>query len=159
MLKVNLVLFLVLLQVGWAYLGGSVIAVRGGWAAVTCGLDGVEHLRCLAHMAGRAEAVTGAWVCGLHVALAFHSMEAGLRVGVTVESELPWESRTEVAGLLFFLSFYFILEYSWSITVLCYFQVDSKGTQPYLYMYPFSPKLPSHPGCHMTLSRVPCAIQ
>ena len=23
-------------------------------------------------------------------------------------------------------------------------------------MYPFSPKLPSHPGCHITLSRVPC---
>ena len=56
----NLVLFLMLLQVGWAYLGGSVITVRGGWAAVTCGLDGVEPLRCLAHMAGRAEAITGA---------------------------------------------------------------------------------------------------
>jgi len=26
-------------------------------------------------------------------------------------------------------------------------------------MYPFSPKLPSHPGWHMTLSRIPCAIQ
>ena len=26
-------------------------------------------------------------------------------------------------------------------------------------MYPFSPKLPFHPGCHITLSRVPCAIQ
>ena len=26
-------------------------------------------------------------------------------------------------------------------------------------MYPFSPKLPSHPGCHITLSRVPLAIQ
>ena len=24
---------------------------------------------------------------------------------------------------------------------------------------PFSSKLPSHPGCHITLSRVPCAIQ
>ncbi|KAB0364431.1 hypothetical protein FD754_008587, partial [Muntiacus muntjak] len=33
------------------------------------------------------------------------------------------------------------------------FQVDSKGTQPYIYMYPFSPKFPSHPGCHTTLSR------
>ena len=31
--------------------------------------------------------------------------------------------------------------------------------QPYMYMYPFSPKLLSHPGCHITLSRVPCAIQ
>ena len=26
-------------------------------------------------------------------------------------------------------------------------------------MYPLSPKFPSHPGCHVTLSRVPCAIQ
>ena len=26
-------------------------------------------------------------------------------------------------------------------------------------MYPFSPKFPSLPGCHITLSRVPCAIQ
>ena len=25
-------------------------------------------------------------------------------------------------------------------------------------MHPFSPKLPSPPGCHITLSRVPCAI-
>ena len=25
-------------------------------------------------------------------------------------------------------------------------------------MYPFSPKLPSHPDCCITLSRVPCAI-
>ena len=28
-------------------------------------------------------------------------------------------------------------------------------TQPYIYMYPFSSQLPSHPGCHITLSRVP----
>ena len=26
-------------------------------------------------------------------------------------------------------------------------------------MYPLSPKLPSHPGCHITLNRVPCATQ
>ena len=26
-----------------------------------------------------------------------------------------------------------------------------------MYMYPFSPKLLSHPGCHITLSRIPCA--
>ena len=32
--------------------------------------------------------------------------------------------------------------------------MDSKGTQPYIYMYPFSPKLPSYPGHHMTLNRV-----
>ena len=31
----------------------------------------------------------------------------------------------------------------------------NKRTQPHIYVYPFSPGLPSHPGCHMTLSRVP----
>ena len=30
--------------------------------------------------------------------------------------------------------------------------------QPQIHMHPFSPKLPSSPGCHITLSRVPCAI-
>ena len=30
--------------------------------------------------------------------------------------------------------------------------VNREGTQPYIYVYPFSPKLPSHPGCHITLS-------
>ena len=43
------------------------------------------------------------------------------------------------------------------LTMLREFQVDSKGAQP--HMYPFFPKLPSHPGYHRTLSRVPCAIQ
>ena len=49
----------------------------------------------------------------------------------------------------------------WSIADLqCHeFQLDSEGTQSHIYMYPFSPKLPSHPGCHVTLSRVPCAVQ
>ena len=37
-------------------------------------------------------------------------------------------------------------------------QVNSEGTQPHIHMYPSSPKLPSHPCCHTTLSRVPCAI-
>ena len=37
--------------------------------------------------------------------------------------------------------------------------VNSKGTHPYVFLYPFSPKLPSHPGCHITLSRVHCARQ
>ena len=35
--------------------------------------------------------------------------------------------------------------------------MDSKGPQLYIYMYSFSPKLPSHPDCHITLDRVPCA--
>ena len=34
-----------------------------------------------------------------------------------------------------------------------------KGTQSYKYMYPFSPKLPSYPGCPIILRRVPCAIE
>ena len=58
---------------------------------------------------------------------------------------------------LLFKTFYFTLEYTW-LTMLHQLQVDSKRTQPYTYTYPFSPKLPSHPGCHMTLSRVPYAV-
>ena len=52
---------------------------------------------------------------------------------------------------------YFILENGW-LTVLWEFQVDSKGTQPHMFMCPFFPRLPSHVSCHVTLSRVPCAI-
>ena len=59
--------------------------------------------------------------------------------------------------VFFFLMFYFALEYS-QLTTLLQFQVDSKGTEPHVYMSPFSSKHPSHPGCHVTLSRVPCAI-
>ena len=35
--------------------------------------------------------------------------------------------------------------------------MKSKGTQ--LYIYLFSPKLPSHSGCHIILRRVPCAVR
>ena len=38
-------------------------------------------------------------------------------------------------------------------------QVDSKWTPSNIPMYPFSPQFPSHLGCHITLSRVSCAIQ
>ena len=31
-------------------------------------------------------------------------------------------------------------------------------TQPYIHMHPFSPKLSFHPGCHITLSRVPYIV-
>ena len=37
--------------------------------------------------------------------------------------------------------------------------MHSRATQPYIHMYPFSPKPRSHPACHITLSRVPCLIQ
>ena len=36
---------------------------------------------------------------------------------------------------------------------------EQGGTQSYMYMFPFSPKLPSHPGCHKTVSRAACALQ
>ena len=42
--------------------------------------------------------------------------------------------------------YYFVLEYS-QLPILYYFQVNSEGIQPYKYMWPFSPKLPSHSGC------------
>ena len=55
-------------------------------------------------------------------------------------------------------AFHFILEYD-RLTMLWWFQVGSKGTQPCLCRYPFSRKSPSRPGCHRTSSRVPCAVQ
>ena len=57
---------------------------------------------------------------------------------------------------LHILFLHFVWGYSW-LTILWQFQVARKGTQPYMYL--FSPKLPSHPGCHVMLSRVPCALQ
>ena len=57
----------------------------------------------------------------------------------------------------FFKKNYFILEYRW-LTMLWLFQMNSKGTQSYIYSYQFSPKQPSPPGCHITLNRVPCAL-
>ena len=54
--------------------------------------------------------------------------------------------------------FYLVLGYSW-LTMLWQFRVNSKGTQSYIYLYPFSPQTSPHPGWHITLSRVPCAMQ
>ena len=50
------------------------------------------------------------------------------------------------------------MEYG-QLTMLWQPQAKSKGTQPYIYMHPFSPKLPSHLGYHITLSRASCAKQ
>ena len=47
---------------------------------------------------------------------------------------------------------------SW-LTMLWQFQVNSEGTRPHMYIYPFSFKLSSHPSCHITWSRVSCIIQ
>ena len=52
-------------------------------------------------------------------------------------------------SLSFFWTFYFVLGYS-QLTMLWQFQGNSKGTQPYTYVYP---------GCHIPLSWVPCAVQ
>ena len=63
-----------------------------------------------------------------------------------------------IQSLFFFVlfwTFYFTLEYS-RLTMLQQVQVLSRVTQPYIFMYPFCSKLPSHPGCHVTLSRGPC---
>ena len=60
--------------------------------------------------------------------------------------------------LIYFLTLQSVSEYS-QLTMLWQFQVHSKVTQGYIYMYPFSPKLPSHLGCHRALSRVACAVQ
>ena len=59
-------------------------------------------------------------------------------------------------GCSSFLKLYFVLGHS-RLTML--FREKREGTQPYIYMYPFSPKPPSPPGCHVTLSRAPFAIQ
>ena len=59
--------------------------------------------------------------------------------------------------LLFF--FYFVLGLGHSqLTMLWQFQVNSEGTSPYVYVYPFSPKPPSHLGWHILFSRVPCSM-
>ena len=57
--------------------------------------------------------------------------------------------------LIYFLAFNFISQYS-QLTMSWWFQVGNKGTQPYMYMCPFSPKLTSYPGCHITSRRVGC---
>ena len=58
-------------------------------------------------------------------------------------------------SFFFFLIFYFILGYS-RLIVSGEQQRDSAVS---IYTFPFSPRLPSHPGCLITLNRVPCAIQ
>ena len=36
--------------------------------------------------------------------------------------------------------------------------MNSKRTQPHIYMYPFSTQSPSHPAWHIMLNRVPCNV-
>ena len=55
--------------------------------------------------------------------------------------------------MCFFLTFFFVLRQP--INNVTMFPVNNKGTQPYINIYPFSPKLSSHPDFQITLSRVP----
>ena len=65
------------------------------------------------------------------------------RVGHDWATELNW-TEDPMLSVSFFLNFYFILAYS-QLIKLWQFQVDSKGTQPYMYVYSHSPSnsLPS----------------
>ena len=74
-----------------------------------------------------------------------------------LNSALNYHKQYYSNPITIFFKFYFVLRCSW-LTMLWYFQVNSEGPQPYMYRYPFSTKLPSHPGCQIQLSRVPCAI-
>ena len=51
------------------------------------------------------------------------------------------------------------LNWTDSQLILWWFKLNNDGTQPYIYRYPVSSKVLSHPGWHMTLSRGPCAMQ
>ena len=46
------------------------------------------------------------------------------------------EGERELPGVSFLKVFYFVLKDSW-LTLLWYVQMDSKGAQPHIYMYPF----------------------
>ena len=65
------------------------------------------------------------------------------RLWVLWKQENKRKNQNDKQGDLYlFLTFYFLLGYSW-LTMLWWFQVNSKGTQPYIYVYPFCLKLPS----------------
>ena len=66
--------------------------------------------------------------------------------------------RLNLVPFFLFFKFSFVLKYR-HLTTSWYFQGKSERAQQYMYLHPFSPKLPSHPGCHITLGRAPCAIK
>ena len=75
-----------------------------------------------------------------------------------LSSSLGKPLRKTKYSLYFFFTFLFCI----GVEPVCkcsWFQGDSKGTQPYTYMCPLYPKLPSGPGCHITPSRGPHVIQ
>ena len=63
--------------------------------------------------------------------------------GILQARILEWVAFPFSGGLPNIMSFwtsYFVMDYS-KLAVFWWLQVDSKGTQPCIYMYPFSPKL------------------
>ena len=59
-----------------------------------------------------------------------------------------------------FFFFYFLFCIGVQLyTNVVIFLVSSKRTQLCIYTYPFFPKPPYHPGCHITLNRLPCAVE
>ena len=70
-------------------------------------------------------------------------------------STLGWEGPVESRNQCFLLGFLFCIAVKLINSQCCQFQVIHKGTQPCIYMYPFCPRLPSHPDYHIILSRVP----
>ena len=89
---------------------------------------------------------------GRHLMCTFDRWNSLERANVIIHSSSTREKK------IFFGLFIFVVGYN-QLTMLWWFQVNSEGTQPNIYKYPFFPKLPSHPGCQATLSSVPCTIQ
>ena len=82
--------------------------------------------------------------------LLFWLETAKLTVCKTADSKPQVNLTQENECGFFFSTFYFVLGYRrW--TMLWYFQMNSGGTQPYIYMYPFSPRPFSHLGCHINI--------
>ena len=65
-----------------------------------------------------------------------------LRVPCLIEWWWPWFLLGQGVTVTMFLTFFFVLAYS-QLTLPWWFQANSRGTQPYIFIYPFSPK--SHP--------------
>ena len=99
----------------------------------------------------RGEENKGAGLATSSVSGHLMGLENTVRVR-TPSGSLLWSS-------LFFFFFELLILYWGLINNVVIDSGESEGTQPYIYMYPSPPNLLSHPGCHTTLSRVPCAIQ
>ena len=114
-----------------------------------CVYLGVRNLACLS---GGHRWTYNTFICSTDV-----ESPLQLLLSSSCASLLLWNSNTfffsHHACSLYFFSFLFCIGVEPINNV-----VRVSGGAP-LYTYPFSPKLPSHPGCHVALSRVSCAIQ